>query len=214
MGAYECVLAITGKHPIRNYPENGLGWIVGLDNPMIRDIDRPMFEKFLPERYKTKFYKQDNIWECKGDGREWTVVFKSTEMGREKFQGSKIDWAWIDEEPKDPEVFPEIETRLVDRAGPWWITATPLLGTAWLKGISSRDDVYCTFAGMRDNPYLPRNEIEKLARTLTEDERLIRIEGEYVIFAGRPVFDRASLRKLLAIAEKLPMAEEGVLTAA
>jgi len=211
MGAFECCLAITGQHPFREYPESGIGWIVGLDNPMLRDVDRPMFEKLLPSRFKSKFHKQDNIWECRGDGREWIIVFKSTEAGRLKFQGAKLAFAWIDEEPKNPEIFPEIETRLIDLRGPWWITATPLLGTAALKALSEREDVYTTFAGMRDNPYLPLEEIENFAKQLSEDDRLVRVEGEYIVWGGKPVFNRRHLRALKARADELALPETGVL---
>jgi phage terminase large subunit-like protein len=195
-GAYETVLAVIGKHPFRDFPNNGIAWVVGLDNPMIRDIDRPLFESFLPDRFRHKFYKQDNLWEIKGEGREWIVVFKSTEMGREKFQGAKIDFAWVDEEPKKTDIWAEIETRLVDKGGIWWMTATPVDGTKWLKDLSEREDVYKTMAGMVNNPYIPEIEIEKLRRSLAEDQIATRIEGEYITFGGRPVFDRGILRHL------------------
>ena len=213
MGAYECCLAITGKHPYREYPESGIGWIVGLDNPMIRDIDMPMFEKFLPSRFKHKFHKQDNIWECKGEGREWVIAFKSTEAGRLKFQGQQLAFAWIDEEPKDPTIFPEIEARLIDLSAPWWITATPLLGTAALKEISGRENVYKTFAGMRDNPYLPLQEIEDFAASLPEDDRRVRVDGEYIVWGGKPVFNRRRLRELNDAADIVPFPKRGMLIA-
>ena len=195
LGAYECVLAITGKHPCRKYPESGEGWIVGLDNAMIRDIDRPLFEGFLPQRYKTRFYKQDNIWVCYGDGREWKIGFKSTEMGSDKFQGAKIDWIWFDEEPKRTLIFNEACTRLIDTAGNFWLTATPIRGTAWLKELSEREDIFTTFAGMRENPHIPIDEVEAFARTLSEDERDVRIEGRYVTFGGNPVFPGKLIRE-------------------
>jgi phage terminase large subunit-like protein len=210
-GAYESVLAVIGKHPFREFPENGKAWIVGLDNPMIRDIDRPLFESFLPERFKYKFYKQDNLWEIKGEGREWIVYFKSTEMGREKFQGAQIDFCWIDEEPKKIEIWTEIETRLVDRAGIWWMTATPVNGTKWLKSLSERKNVYKTMAGMKENPHLPLDEIVELEKNLPEDEVATRILGEYVTFGGRPVFDRKILRDL-AEETKGIMFKEGMLS--
>lgn len=210
MGAFECSLAVTGKHPYRAFPQSGIGWIVGLDNPMMRDVDRPLFEKFLPSRFKTKFYKQDNIWICNGDEREWKVVFKSTEMGADKFQAAQIDFAWIDEEPKKSDLFSELEARLIDRSGVWWMTATPVRGTAWLKTLSERNDVFATFAGMRENPYLPLDEVEKYALTLEEDEREVRIEGRYVIFGGRPVFRRKLLLPHLERAET-ELRETGVL---
>ena len=212
-GAYEAALAVTGQHPLREFPPNGIGWIIGLDNPMIRDIDRPIFEKFLPSRFKTKFYKQDNLWHCKGDNREWKIVFKSTEKGPDKFQGAQIDFAWYDEEPKKTEIFNEVETRLIDRSGVWWLTATPVRGTKWLKDLSERPDVYSTFAGMRDNPYLPIDEVEALAKRLPDDERMVRIEGAYIIFGGRPVFDRGMLMELMEKA-KVYKSDAGILKVA
>jgi phage terminase large subunit-like protein len=208
-GAYECALAVTGKHPTRDFPESGVGWIIGLDNPMIRDIDRPLFEQFLPTRFKTKFYKQDNLWICHGDGREWKIVFKSTEMGPDKFQGAKIDFAWVDEEPKRVELFSEMEARLVDRQGIWWVTATPVRGTAWLKALSERADVFRTFAGMRENPYLPLQAVEEYALTLPEDERDVRIEGIYVTFGGNPVFPGRLIREHIKRLESRPVGIEG-----
>jgi phage terminase large subunit-like protein len=197
IGAYEAVLAITGQHPVKHYPSHGTGWIVGLDNAMIRDTDRPKFEKLLPSRFKTKFYKQDNIWICNSDDREWKIVFKSTEMGIDKFQAANINWAWVDEEPKNTDMWPELEARLVDANGNWWMTATPVRGTAWLKSLSERDGVFKTFAGMRENPHIPLEAVEDFAATLTDDEKDVRIEGKYIIFGGNPVFDRRILREMM-----------------
>ncbi len=198
MGAYEMALYVTGKHPIRKSPTNGLAWIVGLDNPMIRDIDRPLFEKFMPRHWMTephgKYNKQENIWHFNCDGRQWQVVFKSTEMGTAKFQGAKVDAIWIDEEPrKGEELWKELEARLVDNQGIYWITATPVRGTAWLKMMSDRPGNAKTFAGMRENPYLPIDEVEAYALTLPEDDRAVRIDGKYLVFGGKPVFNRRML---------------------
>jgi len=210
MGAYEAALAITGQHPTRTFPETGIGWIIGLDNAMLRDIDRPLFDGLLPSRFKTKYYKQDQIWVCHGDDREWQLVFKSTEMGTDKFQGAKIDFAWIDEEPKNTDVFPEIEARLVDNNGIWWMTATPVKGTAWLKELSERQDVFRTFAGMLENPYLPLDAVTAYADTLGEDERAVRVDGQYIIFGGRPVFARKLLQAFWEAADSVEV-EQGTL---
>lgn len=197
-GAYEAVLAVTGRHPAREFPVNGRAWIIGLDNAMIRDIDRPLFDEFLLPKFRKKFYKKDNMWLIEGDGREWTLVFKSTEMGGDKFQGENLNFIWFDEEPKRPDdIWNECELRLTDSGGIWWMTATPVRGTKWLKNLSERADVYCVNAGMADNPYIPIEEINKLRKNLNEDEIAVRIDGDYVIFGGRPVFDRGMLRKML-----------------
>jgi phage terminase large subunit-like protein len=191
-GAYECVLAVTGKHPFRKYPAQGKGWIVGLDYNMVRDINLPKFNKFLPRNYEisSEFSKADNIWWIRGEGREWKVQFKSSDSGRDKFQGDELDWIWFDEEPKKTDIFNECMMRLVDRAGIWWMTATPVNGTAWLKAQTEKTDtIYTTYGAMWDNPYLPLEEVESAASELSEEERLVRIEGQYVVFGGSPVFN-------------------------
>ena len=65
-------------------------------------------------------------------------------------------------------------------------------------------------AGMRQNPYIPLSEIEKVARQLPKDERDVRIEGKYIIFGGRPVFDRDLINALEAKASPY---REGILAA-
>jgi len=215
-GAYEAVLAITGKHPYRDFPTQGIGWVVGLDNKMMDRVDRPKFEKFLPKQYREHYDKQKNIWYCEGDGRYWEVEFKSTEMGAAKFQGAEVDWIWFDEEPKKTEIFSECETRFIDRRGIWWMTATPILGTAWLKALSERDNVFTTVGAMYDNPYLPLEEIEAKRESYSEDEWNVRVEGIYLVFGGKPVFRdfiKSLNQRLVEIKNEIP-SDVGVLKVA
>lgn len=213
MGAYECVLAILGEHPIRKYPDEGIGWIIGLDNNMLRDVDRPIFERYIPEwvKAKSKYYKQDNLWVIETDKRFWRINFKSTEMEIGKFAGAKIDFAWVDEEPKRIEIFAEIEARLVDKGGNWWMTATPMRGTKWLKELSERTSVYSTFAGMRENPYLPEEFVEQFASQLSDEERDVRVEGKYIIWGGKPIFNRNKLQEMSDRIQAESMGIQGIL---
>jgi phage terminase large subunit-like protein len=193
-------MIITGDHPTYKSPKNGIAWLIGADSKMIEAVIRPNFEQMIPKRYKEngKWNGKNSMWSLKSDGREWEVWFKSVDSGRSKFQGAKLDFLWCDEEPRDPSVFVESEMRLIDNQGIWLLTATPVEGTKWLKDTLERDDVYHTMAGMRENPYIPLDEIEKISRQLTDDERMVRVEGKYIIFGGRPVFDR----QLLEVLEK------------
>lgn len=195
LGAFVTALIVTGAHPTYESPKNGLAWIVGADSKMIESICRPMFEMFIPERYKVNghWHGKNFMWRLEADGRCWEVWFKSCDSGRKKFQGAKVDFCWIDEEPLKTDIFTEIELRLVDNQGIWLLTATPVEGTVWLKNTLERSDVYYTMSGMRENPYIPLDEIEKVARQLAEDERQVRIEGKYIVFGGRPVFNRQLL---------------------
>jgi phage terminase large subunit-like protein len=155
---------------------------------MSRDIGLPKFEKFLPKHYQVHYNKQDRIWECGHGDRYWQIFFKSSDSGRTKFQGAEVDFIWFDEEPQKTEIFNECMMRLIDREGIWWMTATPVLGTAWMKSISEQEGVLATYGSMWDNPYLPEEEVKREAAKLPEEERLVRIEGQYIVFGGKPVF--------------------------
>lgn len=214
-GAYESWLAIANKHPCRQFPAEGKGWIVGLNFNMVRDINLPKFEKFMPSNYEamSTFNKQDKIWWVNGEGRSWKIQFKSADSGRRIFQADDVDWIWFDEEMPE-EVFNECMMRLIDRKGIWWMTATPILGTAWLKAKTEEDDVFTTTGAMWDNPYLPIDEIKKKSANLPEEERLVRIEGKYIMFGGKPVFDVMHLQSLmeeLKNGEKHPIGVRGTL---
>ncbi len=87
--------------------------------------------------------------------------------------------------------------RWIARAGNWWMTATPVNGTAWLKALSGRDDIFVTSGAMWDNPHIPEEEIVKAAVELSEEERLVRIEGQYVVFGGSPVFNIRILTEMI-----------------
>jgi phage terminase large subunit-like protein len=198
IGAFESALMVTGEHPRYKSPQNGKLWIVGVDSKAVESVCRPAFETMIPQRYKDggKYNGKNWMWSLKSDGRSWEVWFKSVDSGRQKFQGEKLDYVWVDEEPLKEDVFREIELRLTDNQGIWLMTATPVEGTKWLKNTLERSDVYYTMAGMRENPYIPMEEIEKIAKQMTEDERMVRIEGKYIIFGGRPVFDRTVIAEL------------------
>ena len=98
------------------------------------------------------------------------------------------------------------------------MTATPVLGTAWLKAkTEDKKNIFTTFGAMWDNPYLPEQEIAERSADMTEEERLVRIEGKYLIFGGRPVFDVLGLTGLLDELKdriKHPLGISGILVAA
>lgn len=198
-GAYESVLAITGKHPFKKYPKNGTLLIVGLDFNMVRDINIPKFDKFLPRNYtiNSDYSKADKIWWIHGEDRNWKAQFKSSDSGRAKFQGTDVDCIWFDEEPEKIDIWPECMRGLIDREGNWWMTATPVNGTAWLKAKMEEPGIFTTTGAMWDNPYIPEEEVEKFAEDLPEEDRDVRVEGKYVVFGGNPVFNIRILNKLL-----------------
>lgn len=212
-GAYECILAIKNEHPFKKFPDGGKAWVVGRDFHMIQSTDRPLFESFMPAGIRpplarSKWHEQDKMWSIVTEKGEWLVWFKSGDSNPDKFQSLDLDFIWFDEEPPTA-IFTECEARLIDRKGIWWMTATPIKGTAWLKSLCDRDGVFTCTGSMFDNPYLPEEEIIAYAATLGEDERDVRIYGKYVLFGGRPVFNTRILTKMLERAEKLMAPDMG-----
>ncbi len=216
-GAYECNLAVMNDHPLRKYPDSGIGWVVGLDFNLIQSIDLPMFEKFMPRSISSspsKFYAKDMMWNIITPKGEWQIWFKSSEAGREKFQGQKVDWIWFDEEPKKTNIFNECMMRLIDNSGIWWMTATPILGTKWLKDLCNAQENFSCTGGMMDNPYLPLEKVKKEGAKLSEEEYDVRILGRYVLFGGKPVFKMKVLNDMIKQLEDETPAETGILVAA
>lgn len=77
-------------------------------------------------------------------------------------------------------------------------TMTPLFGLSWTydeiwerrgaegsPGVYPSDDVMCVVASMFDNPHLSRDEIEREFADVSEEERRVRLEGNFVHFHGR-----------------------------
>jgi phage terminase large subunit-like protein len=203
---YEAMLAVLGLHPTRDFPKSGKAWIVSLDFNMTESTILPMFEEFMPRHIKERSHwsGKSYCWTIKRpDGGIWKVWFKSSEAGRDKFQSAKLDFIVFDEEPKRTDIFSECEARLIDKAGIWWMAATPLRGTQWLKNLSEREDVFSCTAGMAANPHIPIEEVEKFAASLgSDEERDIRVYGKYIVYGGTPVFPTKPLQKMIDKAER------------
>ena len=74
-------------------------------------------------------------------GGDSVLSFKSYEQGWQKFQGDKIDFIWMDEEPEDYKVYTEARTRTLDTGGSLIITFTALNGET---------ELYNSFSGGKD----------------------------------------------------------------
>lgn len=89
------------------------------------------------------------------------IMFKSSEMGREKLQGMTLDIVWMDEEP-DRDIFDELLMRLIKKKGQMLMTFTPLKGMSDLCIFLMEDE-----SGMVNRTVLPWAE----AKHLDEEER-------------------------------------------
>ena len=194
-GAVECVYMARGIHPYRENRKDVFGWVVSLSREVQRDVAQSKILKYLPEEWIAEIVmssgRKDNpscgvIDQIKVKnvfGGISTIGFKSCDQGREKFQGSSLDFVWFDEEPPE-DVYRECRMRVLDKGGDIFGTMTPLKGLTFIYDeiyLNSGDspDVWCEFMEWADNPYLPAGEIESVSLALSKEELESRRYGRF-----------------------------------
>lgn len=194
-GAVETVWLALGIHPYRANKPNVSCWVVSLSKQVQRDVAQQKILHYLPRRCITKVVMAsggadspecgviDYLLVKNAFGGTSKIAFKSCEAGREKFQGTSLDFVWFDEEPPW-DVYRECQMRVLDRRGHLFGTMTPLKGLSWVYDeiyLNAKNDpqVWCTFMQWTDNPFLPQDEAAALAASLSDDELTARCYGRF-----------------------------------
>jgi len=206
-GAVESVWLALGIHPYRQNRNNVFGWVVSLTTQVQRDVAQAKILKYLPKRSVVDVIMRegkksspeygviDHIVVKNAFGGLSKIGFKSCDQGRERFQGTSLDFVWFDEEPP-LDVYSECKMRVFDKRGEIFGTMTPLKGLTWVYdeielNSSHSDEVWCEYMEWADNPYLDKGEIEAMTTFMSEDEQQSRRYGKF--FAGEglvyPEFD-------------------------
>lgn len=124
-GAVECVWLARGIHPYKANKNRVDGWIVSLTAQVQRDVAQCKFLSYLnnewiqdivmksgkkssPENGIIDYVLIKNVF-----GGVSKIGFKSCDQGREKFQGTSLDFVWFDEEPPQ-EIYEECVMRVLD----------------------------------------------------------------------------------------------------
>ncbi|MBQ4053095.1 MAG: terminase family protein, partial [Clostridia bacterium] len=127
-GAVECVYMARGVHPYRQNRKDVCGWVVSLSTQVQRDVAQKKILRYLrkdkivdivmlsgrkdaPEHGVIDFIRVKNEL-----GGTSVIGFKSCDQGREKFQGTSLDFVWFDEEPPE-DIYVECRMRVIDRRG-------------------------------------------------------------------------------------------------
>jgi len=131
---------------------------------------------------------------------ESRIGFKNCEQGREKFQGTKLDWVWFDEEPPE-DIYDECIMRTLDKGGYVWGTMTPLKGRTWVyerifKQADINPDIKVFSWSWEDNPYLCEKEVAVMERNFSADALESRKHGRFVEGTGL-VFSEFSEKNIL-----------------
>lgn len=171
-------------------------WAVGLDHNVLQRViwDEKFFRGrnhpgFIPQEEIVRMSPRESICELKNGS---IIAGMSAESGREKFQSASVDLIWIDEEPEE-EIFDECYQRTVDCAGKILLTLTPLTDigsgsrTPWVYNLREEGRADVKFVGLSvlDNPYIPKEELDKLREKWEgHPEEKARLYGEFYQRSG------------------------------
>ncbi len=202
-GAVEAIYLARGIHPYRKNKKSVFGWVVSLSQQVQRDVAQDKILKYLNPDWILDITMLsgkkdspssgviDQIKIKNALGGVSVIGFKSCDQGREKFQGSSLDFVWFDEEPPK-DIYDECRMRVLDKRGDIFGTMTPLKGLTFIydeiylnaKGSS---EVWYEFIEWEDNPYLSKKEIKELTKSLSNRELESRRYGRFFEDSG-PVY--------------------------
>ncbi|MGN1222656.1 MAG: terminase large subunit domain-containing protein [Christensenellales bacterium] len=199
-GAVECIYLARGIHPYKENKKDVVGWVVSLSTQVQRDVAQSKILQYLNRDWiedivMTSGRKDslstgviDKILIKNVFGGVSTIGFKSCDQGREKFQGTSLDFVWFDEEPPY-DIYLECKMRVVDRCGEIFGTMTPLKGLTWVYNLiylneNCDDEVWHINLSWQDNPFLDKKEIDALKKSLSKDELEARCYGNFTFNGG------------------------------
>ena len=206
-GAVEALYMARGIHPYRENRESVFGWVVSLSTQVQRDVAQAKILSYLNKSWiddiimssgkkdSPEYGVIDQIRIKNVFGKISTIGFKSCDQGREKFQGSSLDFVWFDEEPPK-DVYDECVMRVLDKSGDIFGTMTPLKGLTFIYDeiyLNSKNnpEIWYEFMEWADNPYLNEKDVEALTKSLSEDQLESRRYGKFRSNSGLvyPEFD-------------------------
>lgn len=114
-----------------------------------------------------------------------SVQFFSYDQGMEKFMGSTIDGAWLDEEPPE-NINNEIKMRLLVKDGLLIYSFTPLQGiTPLYDSIQQDDSILKVFISQNDVPHLKADALKRNYEGMSDAEISARRDGRPKIGVGK-----------------------------
>ncbi len=199
-GAVETVWLARGIHPYKQNKKNVSCWVVSLSTQVQRDVAQSKVLHYL----KKEWIEEIVMLQGKKGSPELGIIdyitiknvfggtsrigFKSCDQGREKFQGTSLDFVWFDEEPPY-DIYLECKMRVIDKCGEIFGTMTPLKGLTWVYNeiyLNKFKDknVWHIHMNWYDNPYLNKTEIEDLEHSLSKEELDARCYGLFSANGG------------------------------
>lgn len=200
-GAVEVIYFARGNHPYRKIEKATSGWVVSLSSQVQRDVAQAKILNYLNPDWIVDVVmssgRKDNIANGVIDyiliknvfGTISRIGFKSCDQGREKFQGTSLDYVWFDEEPPE-DIYVECKMRVMDVNGDLFGTMTPLKGLTYIYNeiyLNQHDDpnIWHIFMSWDDNPFISEEAKNAMKSSMSAEELKSREYGEFMDFGGR-----------------------------
>lgn len=210
-GAAEAAMHLTGDYPGwwkgRRWNRGVRMWIGGESSNVVRDTSQKLLLGDLaadrrnlgtglipkaafdgdPNWSRGVDSGVDNVTVRHKSGGRSTLLFKSYEQGRTKWQGDTIDLVWFDEEPP-ADIYSEGTTRLTATGGMAYMTFTPLKGMSTIVKRflhSPSSDMGVVRMRMADAPHMTPEMMRVALARYPEHERATRADGEVMAGEGR-----------------------------
>lgn len=199
-GAVEAIWLARGIHPYRENTPDCDGWVVSLSTQVQRDVaQRKILHYLNPDwivdvtmlsgkKSSLESGVIDTITIKNVFGGTSRIGFKSCDQGREKFQGTSLNWVWFDEEPPY-DIYVECCMRVMDRAGDVFGTMTPLKGLTWVYNTiylneANNPEIWHIHMEWSDNPFLNPEQVKHMTETFNTEELNARRFGLFSSFGG------------------------------
>ena len=217
---------IDSYHLTGDYPEDWEGykftspplcWLLGYSGEKTRDLlQAKLFGRFSENEFEGGYIPKDKIIDHRamtgttGAMREVrvqhvngisTCQFWSYSQGQHALMGDVVDWYHIDEEPKDPTIYPQVLTRTINgdrgNGGRGILTFTPENGKTQLvcqfmgeEYEGDEDDIkidagmYLQGATWKECPHITKEKAEKILAKYPKYQRKMRSEGVPLMGSG------------------------------
>lgn len=179
IGAVDVVLLALGRHPNQLWQPPVTQWASALTWELWEKILLPELLTWIPKD-RLVDAPQPHVHSTKRDilvradnGKISRITGKAAQQGASMYQSARVHNVWLDEEhPED--VWNEMQPRLLRHGGRTIATMTPLKGFTWVyhriyepwKKGRADDAVFCSHAGLVDNPAIGQAEIAALDEAL------------------------------------------------
>lgn len=189
-GGQETARYALGEHPSRKIELPIEIWVGCPSFEVQEDTVQKKLLKYLPPKsIKSMERLRGNILRRITLNNRTTIVFKSYEQGREKFQGVGKRLIWFDEEPPS-DIWEECIVR--QEAGIQLdiiMTMTPINGMTWVYDDIylkiDNPDIFVSEASWEDNPFLQQNQKDQMLRALKTNESIeVRKFGHFISRVG------------------------------